>query len=70
MNKIIFSFLKQQNQMECGPTCLYMVGRYFGRVFSLEKLRELTEIGKEGVNLLGISGAARKITKHLQQNTR
>jgi ATP-binding cassette subfamily B protein len=47
-----------------------MLGRYYGRVFSLEKLRELTEIGKEGVNLLGISGAARKITKHLQQNTR
>ena len=56
-----FFFLKQQNQMDCGPTCLYMVGRYYGRAFSLEKLRELTEIGKEGVNLLGISDAAEKI---------
>jgi len=46
--------------MDCGPTCLYMVGRYYGRAFSLEKLRELIEIGKEGVNLLGISDAAEK----------
>jgi len=38
-----------------------MIGRYYGKVFSLEKLRELTEIGKEGVNLLGISDAAEKI---------
>jgi len=54
-------FRKQQNQMDCGPTCLYMIGRYYCRAFSLEKLRELTEIGKEGVNLLGISDAAEKI---------
>lgn len=47
--------------MDCGPTCLYMISRYYGRVFALEKLRELTEIGKEGVNLLGISDAAEKI---------
>ncbi|TXT31719.1 MAG: ABC transporter related protein, partial [Chitinophagaceae bacterium] len=56
-----FTFSRQQNQMDCGPTCLYMVSRYYGRIFGLEKLRELTEIGKEGVNLLGISDAAEKI---------
>lgn len=47
--------------MDCGPTCLYMVSKYYGRTFSIEKLRELTEIGKEGVNILGISNAAEKI---------
>ncbi|WP_370652618.1 cysteine peptidase family C39 domain-containing protein, partial [Sediminibacterium sp.] len=52
--------VKQQNEMDCGPTCLYMISRFYGRVFALEKLRELTEIGKEGVNLLGISDAAEK----------
>lgn len=56
-----FIFSRQQNHMDCGPTCLYMVSRFYGRVFGLEKLRELTEIGKEGVNLLGISDAAEKI---------
>jgi ATP-binding cassette, subfamily B, bacterial len=56
-----FPFLLQRNQMDCGPTCLYMVSKYYGRNFSIEKLRELTEIGKEGVNILGISEAAEKI---------
>jgi ATP-binding cassette subfamily B protein len=56
-----FPFLFQRNQMDCGPTCLYMVSQHYGRTFSIEKLRELTEIGKEGVNILGISDAAEKI---------
>ena len=47
--------------MDCGPSCLYMIGKHYGRSFSIEKLRELTEIGKEGVNILGISDAAEKI---------
>jgi ATP-binding cassette, subfamily B, bacterial len=51
----------QRNQMDCGPTCLYMIGKHYGRNFSIEKLRALTEIGKEGVNILGISDAAEKI---------
>lgn len=46
--------------MDCGPTCLYMISKWYGRSFAIEKLRELTEIGKEGVNLLGISDAAEK----------
>ena len=58
---MFFPFQPQQSQMDCGPTCLYMISRYYGRVFALQKLRELTEIGKEGVNLLGISDAAEKI---------
>ncbi len=56
-----FQFSLQRNQMDCGPTCLYMVSRYYGRNFSIEKLRTLTEIGKEGVNMLGISDAAERI---------
>jgi ATP-binding cassette subfamily B protein len=47
--------------MDCGPTCLYMVSRFYGCNFSLEKLRDLTQIGKDGVNILGISDAAEKI---------
>ena len=56
-----FAFHPQLNQMDCGATCLYMVSKFHGRVFSLEKLRGLTEVGKEGVNLLGISDAAESI---------
>ncbi len=56
-----FTHYKQHEQMDCGPTCLRMVAKHFGRVFSIQKLREATQIGKEGVSLLGISEAAESI---------
>ncbi len=56
-----FIFLHQRNQMDCGPTCLAMICRYYGKNFNIQSLRDKTEIGKEGVNLLGISNAAENI---------
>lgn len=47
--------------MDCGATCLRMIARYFGRFYSLEYLRDLTYMGKQGVSLLGISDAAEHI---------
>jgi len=47
--------------MDCGPTCLRMVAKHHGRTLSAQKIREAAEIGKEGVNLLGIAQAAEKI---------
>ncbi|TDO20844.1 ATP-binding cassette subfamily B protein [Pedobacter duraquae] len=47
--------------MDCGPTCLRMVAKYYGKNFSLQRLREISGINKEGVSLLGISEAAEKI---------
>jgi ATP-binding cassette, subfamily B, bacterial len=75
-----FPHLFQRNQMDCGPTCLYMVSKHYGQAINIEKLRGLSEIGKEGVNVLGISDAAEKIgfrtqalqlsLAELQQNVR
>ncbi len=47
--------------MDCGPTCLRMVAKYHGQNYSAQELRERTQIGKDGVNLLGISEAAESI---------
>ena len=56
-----FTHYQQHEQMDCGPTCLRMVAKHYGRGFSIQKLREATQIGKEGVSLLGISEAAESI---------
>lgn len=56
-----FPFQQQYDAMDCGPTCLYMVCRYHGRKIPLQILREKTQIGKDGVNLLGISEAAEAV---------
>jgi ATP-binding cassette subfamily B protein len=44
--------------MDCGPTCLRMITKYYGKAFALQTLREMSQIGKGGVNMLGISEAA------------
>ncbi|GGH23438.1 peptidase domain-containing ABC transporter [Mucilaginibacter phyllosphaerae] len=56
-----FTFYKQPDQMDCGPTCLRMVAKHHGRNFKVQTLRQLCEINREGVSLLGISDASEKI---------
>lgn len=47
--------------MDCGPTCLRIITKYYGRNFSLQYLREISGINRNGVSMLGISEAAEKI---------
>lgn len=56
-----FPHYQQPDAMDCGPTSLRIVAKYFGRHFNLETLRELTWKTREGVSLLTISDAAEKI---------
>ncbi|NBA88713.1 ATP-binding cassette domain-containing protein [Emticicia sp. CRIBPO] len=57
----MFQFFNQLDAMDCGPTCLRMVAKHHGRTLSAQELREASEIGKDGVNLLGIAQAAEKV---------
>ncbi len=56
-----FPHYRQFDQMDCGPTCLRMIAKYYGRKYSLETLRKQSGISREGVSLLGISEAAENI---------
>ncbi|MEO6233151.1 MAG: peptidase domain-containing ABC transporter [Ferruginibacter sp.] len=56
-----FPLYKQLDAMDCGPTCLRMVGKYYGRTISLEYLRNKSEYGKQGVSMLGLADAAEAI---------
>lgn len=47
--------------MDCGPTCVRMVAKYYGKSVDIETLRQYSAISKEGVSLLGIAEAAEKI---------
>lgn len=47
--------------MDCGPTCVRMIAKFHGRNYSLQRLREISGINRQGVSLLGISEAAEKI---------
>lgn len=56
-----FSFIKQHDAMDCGPTCLKMIARFHGRNYSLITLRSFCEVNQSGTSLLGLSRAAEKI---------
>lgn len=56
-----FPHYPQHDVMDCGPTCLRMVSAFYGKHYSLERLREKSFITREGVSMLGISEAAEKL---------
>lgn len=47
--------------MDCGPSCIRMIAAFYGKSYSLQKLRQLAHITREGVSLLGLSEAAEAI---------
>lgn len=57
----IFTYFKQLDAMDCGPTCLRMVAKHYGRNYSLQFLRERSFITNAGVSMQGISDAAESI---------
>lgn len=56
-----FPHYLQLDAMDCGPTCLRMIAKYYGKSYSLQTLREKAFISREGVSMLGISEAAESI---------
>jgi len=56
-----FPFYKQLDSADCGATCLRMVAKYYDRHYTLDYLRQLSYLDREGVSLMGISDAAEKI---------
>ena len=56
-----FPFYHQLESADCGPSCLRMIAKYYGRSYSIRYLREQAFITREGVSMLGISDAAERI---------
>lgn len=56
-----FPLYKQLDAMDCGPTCLRMVAKYYGRKIPLDYFRDKAQYGKQGVSLLGLAEAAESI---------
>lgn len=56
-----FTSYIQLDAMDCGPTCLRMIAKHYGKHYSLETLRANSFITREGVSMLGISDAAEYI---------
>jgi ATP-binding cassette subfamily B protein len=58
---LTFPFYKQPDSKDCGPTCLRIIAKHYGKIITLQQIRELSETTREGSSLLGLSDAAESL---------
>jgi ATP-binding cassette subfamily B protein len=51
----------QLDAKDCGPACIKIVAKYFGQYYSLQYLRDICGISREGISFLDMSVAAEQI---------
>jgi len=51
----------QLDTKDCGPACIKIISKFYGRFFSLHYLRDLCGISREGISFLDMSIACEKI---------
>ncbi len=56
-----FPFYKQPDVKDCGPTCIKIIAKHYGKTIHIQQLRAVSETTRSGSSLLGLSGATEKI---------
>lgn len=56
-----FIHYTQPDGKDCGPTCLKIISKYYGKSISIVNLRDLSETARSGSSLQGLSDASEKI---------
>ena len=59
-----FPIYKQTEAKDCGPTCIKIIAKHYGKTINTQQLRQLSETTREGSSLLGLSEAAESIGFH------
>ncbi|WP_431166592.1 peptidase domain-containing ABC transporter [Tenacibaculum halocynthiae] len=52
-----FPNYKQTEAKDCGPTCIKIIAKHYGKTINTQQLRKLSETTREGSSLLGLSEA-------------
>lgn len=56
-----FPTYRQTESKDCGPTCLKIIAKHYGKTLNTQQLRNFSETTREGSTLLNLSDAAEKI---------
>lgn len=59
MGKI--ELIRQHDARDCGAACLCMISSYYGRKYSMQHLRKLTNTSQEGISIFGMVEASELI---------
>tara|TARA_R110002073_G_scaffold261595_2_gene424516 strand:+ start:1698 stop:3884 length:2187 start_codon:yes stop_codon:yes gene_type:complete len=52
-----FPTYQQTEAKDCGPTCIKIIAKHYGKTINTQQLRKLSETTREGSSLLGLSEA-------------
>ena len=56
-----FPTYKQTEAKDCGPTCIKIIAKHYGKTINTQQLRQLSETTREGSSLLGLSEAVESV---------
>jgi ATP-binding cassette subfamily B protein len=56
-----YPFFAQQSGSDCGAACLIMISRYWGKRFSVNRVRDIANVDRNGSSLRGLAAAAESI---------
>ncbi|MGF2037093.1 MAG: peptidase domain-containing ABC transporter [Nostoc sp. CmiVER01] len=56
-----YPFYAQQSAADCGSACLVMIGNYWGKHFSINRLRDMTNVNRSGASLKAMAAAAENL---------
>ncbi|MEJ6484847.1 peptidase domain-containing ABC transporter [Nostoc punctiforme UO1] len=56
-----YPFYAQQSAADCGSACLVMIGNYWGKHFSINRLRDMTNVGRNGASLKAMAATAENL---------
>ncbi|MFM7373250.1 MAG: peptidase domain-containing ABC transporter, partial [Sphaerospermopsis kisseleviana] len=56
-----YPYFEQQSASDCGAACLVMISRYWGKNFSINRLRELANVNRAGASMRSLTSAAESI---------
>lgn len=57
----MFPSYLQPDSMDCGPACLRIISKFYGKNYSMLTLRDRCYMSREGVSLLDLSDAAESL---------
>jgi ATP-binding cassette subfamily B protein len=56
-----FPHYQQLDQKDCGPTCIKIIAKHYGKNIPIQRLRDLAQTNRIGTSLKGLSYASEQI---------
>ena len=56
-----FPFYRQYDSMDCGPSCVRMIAKYYGKDYSLQSLINHSNLNRDGISLRAVYQIAERI---------